>query len=89
MTVPSMAAVEPLRVHAVQVAHPAREVGVEGAHEQVVVVAQQAVAEAVPVATFHRLGEDLEEAFPIGRVSIDRSALVAPCGEVVDAEPRS
>jgi len=85
MPVSSVPTVEGLRVHAVQVAHAAGEVRLRGADEQVVVVAHQAVGEAAPGEALERFFEDLQEALPVRRVAVHRSALVASGGEVVDA----
>lgn len=78
-------AVEGLGVDAVQVAHTAGEVGIERAHEQVVVVRHQAVAQAAPPEALECRFQDFQEGAPVAVVSVDRATLVPARGQVEDS----
>lgn len=65
MPVAAVAAVEGLRVDAVQLPHGAGEVRVRRLQEQVVVVVHEAVGEDVQAVAARYLREDLEEALPV------------------------
>lgn len=71
-----MPAVELLRVHAVEVAHQARQVVLLSLQYQVVVVAHQAVGQHLGIEAVHRLGEDVELGDPVRVVAVDRLASV-------------
>ena len=81
----SVTTVERLRVHAVQVPHPAREVRLRRANEQVVVVSHQAVGKAAPAKAVVRVCEHLEETLSVRVISKDLRPLVASRRQVVDA----
>jgi hypothetical protein len=72
-----VAAVERLRVDAVQLSHAAREVRLRRLEEQVVVVSHQAVREDAPPVARDGVAEQLEEAAEIGGVPENAPPLVA------------
>ena len=81
---PPMAPIEPLRIHPVQLAHPARQRRLQRHHEQMEVIAHQAVREHAPaVALGHRL-QDLEEPLPIPIIPKHRAPLVPTHDNVKD-----
>jgi len=78
-----MAAVEAARVVAVQVAHPEIQVGLAGFHDEVVVVAHQAVAVDPPAIATGDAGEQVQEDDAVLAVAVDRHAGVAARRDVV------
>jgi cell division FtsZ-interacting protein ZapD len=64
--------VERLRVHAVQPAHARAEIGLRRLHEQVDVIAHQAVREQSPTLPLDDLPQQRHIALPIDVIDIDR-----------------
>ena len=65
MTHPTMAPIEPLRIHPVQLPHPPRQRRLQCHHEKMEVIPHQAVGQHAPAVSLGHLGEDLEEPLPI------------------------
>lgn len=80
----AVAAVEVLRVHAVEVPHQARQIGLPRAQHEVVVVAHQAIGEHLGVEALHGPPHDLQQTLAIAVVGEDRLAPVAARSDVVD-----
>jgi hypothetical protein len=78
-----MAAVEAARVVAVQVAHPEIQVRLAGFHDEVVVVAHQAVAVDPPPIAARYAREQVQEDDAVLAVAVDRHAGVAARCDVV------
>lgn len=70
-----MTTVEALRIHAVELPHPPREIGIRRFDEKVVVIAHRAVGMQRPVVALPDLSEDVEKQMPVvvGQVDILRS----------------
>ena len=80
----AVAPVEGLGVHAIQVAHAAREVGCRRLEHEVIVVAHQAIRVTEPAPPLDRAPQEVEKAATIGGVLIDRRLRVAARGHVVE-----
>ena len=78
-------AVERTRVAAIQEAHAARKVRLRRAHDEVVVIAHQAVRQAFPAAPANNLTEQVDESSAIVVVHVNRLALDATCHDVINA----
>ena len=78
-----MAAVEAARVVPVQVAHPEIEVCLARFHNEVVVVAHQAVAVNPPAVAARDAREQMQEDHAVLAVAVDRHAGVAARRDVV------
>jgi hypothetical protein len=70
--------IEPLRIRALQVAHPCSERGLRRLHEDVQVVRHQAVRVAVPGEPRRRALEDAEEPDVVVIVAKDDLASIPP-----------
>jgi hypothetical protein len=79
-----MAAIEALRVDAVQLSHPDREIRVRRFDKQMVVVVHQAVAVAQPMLLADDFLQGSQQCLPIGVIDEDRGLRVAAGGDVVD-----
>ena len=79
-----MAAVECGGVDGIKARHAAREVGLGGLHQQVVVVVHQAVGVEPPALLLNLLAEALQEPPPVLIVEKDRCPRVAARGEMVE-----
>lgn len=67
----AMTPVERLRVHAIDVAHQPRQVGLAGTHHQVVVVAHLAIGQHLGIKTIHRQRDDFQLGDPVLIVAVD------------------
>jgi hypothetical protein len=81
LTVPS---IERLRVHAIDVAHQQRQVGLPRVKHEVIVIAHQAIGQHLGVETLRRLGQCGETLVAIHIVPEDGFAPVAARGHVID-----
>jgi hypothetical protein len=79
----AVAAVEGLRIAAVELAHAARQRRPAGLHHQVVAVRQQAVGQAAPVEARADLAQNLQEKLGILRVAEHQLAAVPEGGDVI------
>jgi hypothetical protein len=80
-----MTIVEPLRVLAVELVHPEREIGVRGFDQEVIVVGKEAVAVAPPGETRCDCLQDAQEEDAIPIVHEDVLPSIAAGGYVVEA----
>ena len=80
----TVVAVERLREAPVEVVHGARQVGLKGLNEQMVVVVHQEISMQQEVKVRHDIVEDGDKPFAIVVGTVDRLAFVATCGDVIE-----
>lgn len=78
-----MPPVAPLREHAVELAHPFRQVSVRRRDHKMAVVAHQAVRRAAPVELPYRLPKYIEELRALPIVLVDRLTTIATRRHVI------
>jgi hypothetical protein len=83
MTHSIVEAVEPLRVHAVQLTHTFRKIRLRRLNEQMVMVGHQTVGVHPPVEAFPNVAEHIEKESPVVIGQKDVFAPVASCRDVV------
>lgn len=81
---PPVLTIEPLAADAVELPHGARELGVGGLQQQVIMIAHQTVGMAEGMVALHDGGEDRQETLAVGVVGDDRLAPVASGRDVIE-----
>ena len=81
---PPVNAVEALRIHAVELAHAASEIGFGRFDQEMIVIGHLTPGVADPVEALADLAEDFKPADSIGVGQIDTFAPIATRGDVVD-----
>ena len=84
MTLSGVPAVGCLRVDAVQLPHPLRQIALEGLCDEMVMIGHEAIGRAAPMKAVGDLFEDVQEDLPITVIVVDRLLPVAARGDVVD-----
>ena len=79
-----VAPVEGLRVHAIDLPHQQRQVGLVRVLHEVIVVPHQAIGQHLGIKALHRLCHHLQQGTAVRVVHEDRLAPVAARGDVVD-----
>ena len=77
-------AIEVLRVGAAQLPHGARQVGVRGRDQQMVVVAHEHISMQPQAMAMNDAGQALQEARAIALIAVDRLALITARRDVVE-----
>ena len=85
MTRPAMQVVEKLRIHAVQLPHPDREVAVRRFNKEMIVVVHQTVCVADPIVALVDVLERVQEIDTVLVAFVDGLLFITPGGDVVDS----
>ena len=78
-----MAAIEVLRVDAVEMAHQPRQVGLAGVQHQAEVIDHQTVSQQLRVEAGHGLIDNVQVQAPVIVTAVDRLTAVSTRGDVV------
>jgi hypothetical protein len=81
---PLVPAVEGLAVHAIELAHGAREIGVGRLQQQVVVIAHETVRMAEQTIAGDDLCQHDQEPLAVDIIGKERLAPIAPCGYMIE-----
>ena len=84
MSAALVAAVGRLGVHAIELAHAFREIGLRGFHDEMVMVGHQAIRMTAPVEALNHFAQHVDEGRSVGVVFHDRLAPIAAGGDVIE-----
>jgi len=79
-----MPPVVPLRVQAIELAHPQREVGLRGFYQQMIVIVHKAIGMTAPAIALDDVGEHRQPLRSVAVIGNDILPGIAPTGDVID-----
>jgi hypothetical protein len=79
-----MPTIRALRIHAVELAHPLREIAIRGLNHQMIVIAHQAVGVTQPVEILDHRSQNIQKSMTVFVVLEDPLLAVAPRRNVVE-----
>jgi hypothetical protein len=79
-----MPPVEPLRIHAIELAHASRQIAARRFHEQVIVILHQAVSVTAPIKPLHDGSDYGQELLTVTGIGVNRLTSIASRRDMIE-----